>query len=508
MKAEKGLLLGGRYRLDDLLATGGMGEVWTGHDESVGRVVAVKVLREEFTGNQEFLRRLRTEARNSSALSHENIAQMYDYGEQNGTGFLVMELVPGEPLADLLDRKPVLPPTEMLQIVSATARGLEHAHQASVVHRDVKPGNILLQASIPGVPPKVKITDFGVSLAANQAPMTATGMVMGTAQYLSPEQAIGKPATGRSDLYALGVIAYEATAGKRPFTGKSPVDIAIAHVNDPVPPLPPDTDPRIVEVIMKLLDKDPDQRYSSAGEVADELDRIYAEMTSQEPPTPKLSRRKLRAKQADVSAGHDAQVAANNLDASGAPLDATPGGSAHSVNDPQVVVVPGAALPPTRRSARMHPRNSGTRNGALWSSSPVPPSAAAAPAPGVSNIGRAPAVIPPPAIAPQAIAPQAIQGQRLAPHPAQQPALASGLPNQATAIQPQPVMVARKDVIGQKTPPTQPRIPRIAVFLLALLAIIVAYVVIQALMGSTTGAMADNISSIVAVAVSGLAVRY
>ena len=276
MKAEVGLVLGGRYRLIELLATGGMGEVWSAHDDSVGRTVAVKVLREEYTGQQEFLRRLRTEARNSAALAHPNIAQMYDYGEEEGTGYLVMELVPGESLADLLDRQPVLPAKQLIPILADTARGLQHAHHNSVVHRDVKPGNILLQEVLPGTHPKVKITDFGVSLAANQAPMTATGMVMGTAQYLSPEQAVGNPATARSDLYALGVIAYEATVGKRPFTGKSPVDIAIAHVNDPVPPLPRNVDPHLAAIIMRLLEKDPDRRHASAAVLAAELDALVS----------------------------------------------------------------------------------------------------------------------------------------------------------------------------------------------------------------------------------------
>ncbi|MDR2702959.1 MAG: protein kinase [Cellulomonadaceae bacterium] len=284
MKAKQGLLLGHRYRLVELLATGGMGEVWTARDEAVGRTVAVKVLREEFTGNQESLRRLRTEARNSAGLSHKNIAQMYDYGEQDGTGFLVMEFVRGEALADLLDRQPVLPPAQLLPILSDTARGLHHAHQAAVIHRDVKPGNILLETPLPGAAPGaapgVKITDFGVSRADNQATMTATGMVMGTAQYLSPEQAIGKAATARSDMYSLGVIAYEATVGKRPFTGKSPVDIAVAHVNDPVPPLPPDTQPDLARVIIRLLSKDPEDRYATAGQLADELDRINASLAA------------------------------------------------------------------------------------------------------------------------------------------------------------------------------------------------------------------------------------
>lgn len=273
MRPTTGLALGDRYRLTRQIAVGGMGEVWVADDTYLGREIAVKVLREEYTGNEDFLRRLRTEARNSAALSHPNIAQMYDYGEQDGAGFLVMELVLGEPLADLLEREPVVTPRKLLPILSATSRGLHHAHLAKVVHRDVKPGNILLEHG-----GGVKITDFGVSLAANQAPMTATGMVMGTAQYLSPEQAVGQAATAASDLYALGVVAYEATAGKRPFTGSTPVDIAVAHVNATVPPLPAHVHPGLASVIERMLEKDPGKRPSSAAALADELDSLAREI--------------------------------------------------------------------------------------------------------------------------------------------------------------------------------------------------------------------------------------
>ncbi len=281
MRPVIGLALGDRYRLVRRLAVGGMGEVWIADDDALGREVAVKVLREEYTGQEDFLKRLRTEARNSAALSHPNIAQMYDYGEQEGTGYLVMELVLGEPLADLLERDPVLAPRRLLPILAQTARGLHHAHQAGVVHRDVKPGNILIEH--PGrsaAHAAVKITDFGVSLAANQMPMTATGMVMGTAQYLSPEQAVGQAATPLSDVYALGVVAYEATAGKRPFTGNTPVDIAVAHVNNAVPPLPTTVHPSLSALIMRLLEKDPAKRPVSAGALADEVDELAKEIAA------------------------------------------------------------------------------------------------------------------------------------------------------------------------------------------------------------------------------------
>ncbi|GAB2488665.1 hypothetical protein GCM10027063_32620 [Promicromonospora xylanilytica] len=273
MRPVEGLSLGERYTLVRRIAMGGMGEVWVARDEKLAREIAVKVLREEYTGNEDFLRRLRTEARNSSTLVHPNIAQMFDYGEERGAGYLVMELVLGEPLADLLEREPVLPPARLLPILAQTARGLHAAHLAGVVHRDVKPGNILLEHS-----GTVKITDFGVSVAQNQVPMTATGMVMGTAQYLSPEQAVGQSATGASDIYALGVVAYEATAGRRPFTGRTPVDIAIAHVNAPVPLLPTSVHPGLAETITKMLEKDPAQRIASADQLARHLDVLAAEI--------------------------------------------------------------------------------------------------------------------------------------------------------------------------------------------------------------------------------------
>ena len=273
MKPTKSLQLGGRYRLLSQIAVGGMGEVWIAHDESLARDVAVKVLREEFAGNQDFLDRLRTEARNSAGLSHTNIAQLYDYGEQQGSGYLVMELIKGEPMSDLLEREPVLAPRRLLPILAQTARGLHAAHVGGVVHRDVKPGNILLESNM-----VVKITDFGVSLAANQAPMTATGMVMGTAQYLSPEQAIGRPATGASDIYALGIVAYESIAGHRPFTGPTAVDIAVAHVNEPVPQLPSATHPDLAELIMQMLDKDPTKRPRSGASLACVFDELVKDL--------------------------------------------------------------------------------------------------------------------------------------------------------------------------------------------------------------------------------------
>lgn len=288
MKPEVDLVLGNRYRLVELIAVGGMGEVWVAEDEHLGRRVAAKVLRPEFAGDTAFLERLRAEARNSAGLSHQNIAVMYDYGEQEGSGFLIMELVVGEPFSDLLAREGPLDPLQVLPILAQTARGLHTAHMGGVVHRDVKPANLLITPD-----GYVKITDFGIAIGANQAPMTAAGMVMGTAQYLPPEQAMGKAATGLGDIYALGVIGYEALVGKRPFTGKTQVDIAFAHVNQPVPPMPAHIDRRVRGIIMSMLAKDPEDRPRSAASLARIIEELLPHLdppTSSDgghPPTPR-----------------------------------------------------------------------------------------------------------------------------------------------------------------------------------------------------------------------------
>ncbi|HEY0118423.1 MAG TPA: serine/threonine-protein kinase [Cellulomonas sp.] len=271
MITAPGVALGNRYRLERRIAVGGMGEVWQAYDESLTRPVAVKVLRDEYAGDSGFLARFRTEARNSAALSHPNIATLLDYGEQGGSAYLVMELVVGEPLSDVLERTPVLTASHLIPVLAQTARGLAAAHEAGVVHRDIKPGNILIARG-----GRVKITDFGVSRASGQPTMTASGMVMGTAQYLSPEQAVGKPATPLSDLYSVGIVAYEALVGHRPFTGPTAVDIAVAHVNDPVPPLPASVDGPLGALVMRLLDKDPAHRPQSADELAELFDHLLA----------------------------------------------------------------------------------------------------------------------------------------------------------------------------------------------------------------------------------------
>jgi beta-lactam-binding protein with PASTA domain/tRNA A-37 threonylcarbamoyl transferase component Bud32 len=269
--------LAGRYRLDERIAVGGMGEVWRGLDTVLGRPVAVKCLKPEYVDDAEFRQRFRGEARHAAALSHPGIASVYDYGEQvepETAAWLVMELVDGEPLSALLAREGRLSADRTLDIVGQAALGLEAAHEIGVVHRDVKPGNLLVRPD--GV---VKITDFGIARAADAVPITRTGSLVGTAYYLSPEQASGGVVTPASDVYSLGVVAYECLAGQRPFPGSNPMTVAAAHVHDVPPPLPPDVPEPVRDLIARAMEKNPAKRPAHAGDLGRAALALRAEMT-------------------------------------------------------------------------------------------------------------------------------------------------------------------------------------------------------------------------------------
>ena len=259
MKPEAGNLFGGRYRLLAKIATGGMGEVWSAQDEVILRKVAIKILKAEYLSNPGFVERFRTEAKHAAMINHEGIANVFDYGEDEGAAYLVMELVPGEALSSILERDKTISEQRVIEIIVQTARALSAAHREGLVHRDIKPGNLLITPE-----GQVKITDFGIARVTNQVPLTQTGQVMGTVQYLAPEQATGKPATAASDIYSLGIVAYEALAGKRPFTGENQMAIAMAQINEVPPPLPSTVDPRLARLIMDSLAKKPADRPSSA----------------------------------------------------------------------------------------------------------------------------------------------------------------------------------------------------------------------------------------------------
>lgn len=272
MKPSVGQLYGDRYRLQLRIAIGGMGEVWQAEDELILRQVAIKILKEEYLGDPLFLERFRTEAKSAALVEHEGIANIFDYGEDSGSAFLVMELVPGESLSRLLEREKKLSEEKVLDIIAQTCRALGAAHSRGLVHRDIKPGNLLITPD-----GKVKITDFGIARVGDQVPLTKTGQVMGTVQYLAPEQATGKTSTPATDLYSLGVVAYEALAGKRPFTGENQMAIAMAHINEMPPALPETIDPRVQNLVLSCLAKKPSQRPESATSLAIRAEALLRE---------------------------------------------------------------------------------------------------------------------------------------------------------------------------------------------------------------------------------------
>ena len=263
MRPTSGLTFGGRYQLSNRIAIGGMGEVWQATDLVIGRTVAIKILKDEYLGDPGFLERFRAEARHAALVNHEGIANVFDYGEEEGSAYLVMELVPGEALSTILERERVLSTDRVLDIVAQTASALHAAHAAGLVHRDIKPGNLLITPD-----GRVKITDFGIARIADQVPLTATGQVMGTVQYLSPEQASGHPASPTTDVYSLGIVAYEALAGRRPFTGESQVAIAMAQINETPPDLPVTVSEPVGNLVYACIAKNPADRPASAAHLA------------------------------------------------------------------------------------------------------------------------------------------------------------------------------------------------------------------------------------------------
>ena len=280
-----GLVLRDRYRLDALIASGGMGDVWRGTDLAIDRRVAIKLLRPEHADDEDGLARFRAEAHHAGSLSHPNIAQVFDYGEARETepGYLVMELVEGLSLTRILDDGP-LPPADVMDVVAQVARGLAAAHQAGLVHRDIKPGNLLIR--LDGL---VKITDFGIATAAGEnpvtQPVTQPGMLIGTPAYLAPERISGFPAMPATDLYALGVVAHQCLTGQVPFAGE-PLAVALAHLDRGIPPLPPLVPPVVAALVTDLTRKDPAGRPGSAWDVAVRAEHLRVILSGPGGPSP------------------------------------------------------------------------------------------------------------------------------------------------------------------------------------------------------------------------------
>ena len=273
------VVLGGRYSLMRRIAVGGMGEIWAAHDMVLRREVAVKILRDELVDSNEFLERFRHEARHTAALTHPGITSVFDYGEEDvgrvRKAFLIMELVDGKPLSEVMANAGRLDTETTLSILRQSAEALHAAHRNGVVHRDVKPGNLIVKSD-----GSIKLTDFGIARALSAVALTEVGQVIGTAKYMSPEQAQGREATPASDVYSLAVIGHEMLTGRAPFTGANPAALAMAHVNQLPPPLLPTAPEGLRSLLERSLAKDPADRPHDALEFAREVGEVQRTLRS------------------------------------------------------------------------------------------------------------------------------------------------------------------------------------------------------------------------------------
>lgn len=275
MNQFEGTLIAGRYEIREHIATGGMASVFKTWDHRVERIVAIKVLRSLDKNDLRAVERFRREARAAAALAHPNAVTIYDFVEEAGQYFLVMEYIHGPTLKQLVTQRRQLQPREAIEIASQVCSVLQVAHARGFIHRDIKPQNIMLawsgsSGSLSDGGAWVKLTDFGIVRVAEDAGLTNSGIVLGTADYLSPEQARGETLTGSSDLYSLGVVMYEMLAGRPPFVGPTAVSIAMQHASANPPPLrqySPQVPPVLEQLVNRMLEKDTEDRFSSAAEL-------------------------------------------------------------------------------------------------------------------------------------------------------------------------------------------------------------------------------------------------
>lgn len=279
VRYSPGTLLGARYEVIRLLSRGGMAEVYLATDRQLGRRVALKVIREQLAADDRFVARFRREARAAASLGHPNVVSVHDVGSHEGVPFMVMEHVPGRTLAEILREQGPLPPDRVAEIGAAAARALAAAHSAGIVHRDVKPGNIMLTDS-----GQVKVLDFGIARALQWTPVTDTYSVHGTAEYMSPEQVRGEGVDRRSDLYSLGAVLYELLAGRPPFAGETSLAVAYKHIEETPPP--PDAPADLTAIVMRCLAKHPADRHRDAGQLAADLARFRAGQPAATAPVP------------------------------------------------------------------------------------------------------------------------------------------------------------------------------------------------------------------------------
>ena len=267
---SKGQKINDRYEIIKTIGEGGMANVYLAHDTILDRKVAIKVLRGDLSNDEKFIRRFKREALSVSNLSHPNIVEVYDVGEEDGNYYIVMEYIEGKTLKQLLQKRGALTLTEVIDIMSQLTDGLAHAHEAYIIHRDIKPQNIMIEDN-----GRIKITDFGIAMALNSTQLTQTNSVMGSVHYLPPEQANGKGATVKSDIYSLGILMYELLTGSVPFKGDTAVEIALKHMKEKIPSVRKQnpTIPQSVEnIILKATAKNPKNRYDSVREMHADLE--------------------------------------------------------------------------------------------------------------------------------------------------------------------------------------------------------------------------------------------
>jgi eukaryotic-like serine/threonine-protein kinase len=275
--AVVGEVIAGRYQLEELVGVGGMSNVYRAHDRLLERMVALKLLHDRYSNDDEYVERFRREARSAARLSHPGIVTVIDRGEQDGHQFIVFEHVPGETLKQLVDREGPLPVDLAIELALQIGRALSFAHERGLIHRDVKPQNVLLNGD-----GRAKVTDFGIARAVD-VDATTTGSVVGTSHYMAPEQAKGEKADGQSDVYGLGAVLYELLSGEVPFPGDNFVTVAMRHVNDPLPSLlekRPELPLRLVAAVERALEKDPARRFPTMGAFVDELEACRQQLLS------------------------------------------------------------------------------------------------------------------------------------------------------------------------------------------------------------------------------------
>ncbi|GAA1684243.1 hypothetical protein GCM10009830_34430 [Glycomyces endophyticus] len=263
------MLLGQRYRLRERIAVGGMGEVWRAEDTVLERTVAVKAMLPSLLSEPGFTQRFTAEAKTVAALTHPHIVNVHDFGNADlpsgeTTAYLVMEFVEGKSLADLIAERGRIDARELMPIIAATAEALHHAHVHGVIHRDIKPGNILVRDR----DGRAVLTDFGIARSGASGDLTQTGAVMGTASYIAPEQAEGTGVLPASDMYSLGVVAFHGLTGHRPFQAENPIELALHHVRTPAPPLPQEIPPGVRAFVERAMTKDPHRRFATGAEMA------------------------------------------------------------------------------------------------------------------------------------------------------------------------------------------------------------------------------------------------